>query len=400
MIERSHFVLKTVLEKEREGDSQWDVWLPEVLMAIRNVPSAATGFSPFQLLFGREARTPITALKERLTQQKPAPKDIVTYTTDLATKMLQTQEAMAAMDQKAKDKSKKYYDRKAVDDPLDVGEEVLYMSPTGTEGLTAKWEGPCRILSKHGDLTYLVENPRKGKPILRHRNFLKRKALHVDMAVVTATPDQEQLDGAYLEYWTNFSPGETTIEQLERARGMDDLPSDKKTELLQLLTNYRTTFSEVPGLAKVEPYKIVTGNSKPVAQYPRKLAYRWVDKVKEEIKSLEKLGIIEQSDSAWASPIVPVAKPDGSVRPCTDYKVLNQVTEPLIYPLPRMEEVLQDVATAKYLTTLDLAKGFLQIPVAKEDQAKTAFVTPHGKWQYSTLDYPLGCEMLQLTSKW
>ena len=134
---------------------------------------------------------------------------------------------------------------------------------------------------------------------------------------------------------------------------------------------------------------IKTGEARPVAQYPRRLAYHWVDKVKEETASLEKLGITATSSSPWSSPIVPVPKPDGSVRPCTDYKALNAITETVVYPLPRMEEVLQEVAGAQFITTMDLAKGFLQIPVAKEDQHKTAFVTPHGKWEYSRLPFGL-----------
>ena len=391
MVERVHFVLKTVLEKEREGDSQWDIWIPEVLMAIRCAPHRSTGFSPFQLLFGREARTPVTALREKMIQKKAAPKDIITYVTEMVTKMWETMEVVKAADSKSKDKSKIYYDRSTREDPLSEGEQVLYMSPMGTEGLTAKWEGPCKVLRKVGDLTYLIESPGRGKPIVRHRNFLKRFTLHVDMnTVITAAPDEDELDLAQLEYWTHLTAEEgTTDQELAEAKGMDTLQQDQKVELLQLLKKYRTSFSEVPGLAQVEPFTIKTGEARPVAQYPRRLAYHWVDKVKEETASLEKLGITATSSSPWSSPIVPVPKPDGSVRPCTDYKALNAITETVVYPLPRMEEVLQEVAGAQFITTMDLAKGFLQIPVAKEDQHKTAFVTPHGKWEYSRLPFGL-----------
>jgi hypothetical protein len=342
-------------------------------------------------LFGREARTPVTALSEKMIQKKAAPKDIITYTTEMVTKMWETMEVVKEADSKSKEKSKTYYDRSTRDDSLSEGEQVLYMSPTGTDGLTAKWEGPCKVLRKVGDLTYLIESPTGRKPIVRHRNFLKRFTLHVDMnTVITAAPDEEELDLAQLEYWTNLSAQEgTTEQQLLAAKGMNSLPQNQKTELMQLLKKYKTTFSEVPGLAKVEPFTIKTGDAQPVAQYPRRLAYHWVDKVKEETASLEKLGITATSSSPWSSPIVPVPKPDGTVRPCTDYKALNAITETVVYPLPRMEEVLQEVAGARYITTMDLAKGFLQIPVAKEDQHKTAFVTPHGKWEYSRLPFGL-----------
>ena len=113
MLERMHYVLKTVLKKEREGDTQWDQWLPEMF-------SQAMGFSPFEHLFGREARTPITALK--MVQQQSAPADMITYTTELASKMLQTQEVVEELDKKAKNASKRAYDKKAQEDPLAVGE--------------------------------------------------------------------------------------------------------------------------------------------------------------------------------------------------------------------------------------------------------------------------------------
>jgi len=71
-------------EKVREGDAQWDTWLPEVL----------TGFPPFELMFGREARSPVKALRETMTRELTAPKLIVAYLTDLVHKMEVAQETV------------------------------------------------------------------------------------------------------------------------------------------------------------------------------------------------------------------------------------------------------------------------------------------------------------------
>jgi hypothetical protein len=75
------------------------------------------------------------------------------------------------------------------------------------------------------------------------------------------------------------------------------------------------------------------------------------------------LGVIEETDSAYASPIVVVAKPNGDVRVCTDYRSLNKITEFDPYPIPQIEQILDEVAQAKFITTLDLTKGFYQVPL-------------------------------------
>lgn len=83
-------------------------------------------------------------------------------------------------------------------------------------------------------------------------------------------------------------------------------------------------------------------------------------------------GIIEPSVSAWTSPLVPVNKKDGSLRLCVDYRKLNTVTEDDRYPMPRVDELLEKLGRSAYISTLDLTKGYYQVPVSQEDQAKTA----------------------------
>ena len=88
-------------------------------------------------------------------------------------------------------------------------------------------------------------------------------------------------------------------------------------------------------------------------------------------------GVIELSNSPWSSPVVK----DGSLRFCVDYRELNRVTRKDTFPLPRVDDPLDQVGQSKYFTTLDLASGYWQIQVAPSSQEKTAFVTPHGLFQ-------------------
>ena len=73
------------------------------------------------------------------------------------------------------------------------------------------------------------------------------------------------------------------------------------------------------------------------------------------------LGVIEESNSDWSSPIVLVPKPDGSWRFCNDFRRLNQITKFDTYPMPRIDELIDRLGTARYMTTLDLTKGYWQI---------------------------------------
>ena len=113
------------------------------------------------------------------------------------------------------------------------------------------------------------------------------------------------------------------------------------------------------------------------------------EKVLEELEGMERDGIIEKSESEWTSPLVVVTKKDGGIRLCVDYRKLNQVTKFDAYPMPRVEELLDEIGNAQFISTLDLAKGYWQVPVSKEDREKTVFVSPKGLYQFITMPFGL-----------
>ena len=101
------------------------------------------------------------------------------------------------------------------------------------------------------------------------------------------------------------------------------------------------------------------------------------------------LRVIEESQSAWSSPVVLVPKPDGSFSFCNDFRRLDEVSEFDAYPMPRVDELIERLGPARYLATLDLSKGYWQVPLTKTAWEKTAFATPGGliSARYS----PLAC---------
>ena len=99
--------------------------------------------------------------------------------------------------------------------------------------------------------------------------------------------------------------------------------------------------------------------------------------------------MIECSQSPWSSPIVLVKKKDGSTRFCVDFWKVNAVTRKDVQPLPRIDDTLDVLGSARWFSTLDLASGYWQVEVSPEDREKTAFVTPYGLFQFCVMSFGL-----------
>ena len=109
----------------------------------------------------------------------------------------------------------------------------------------------------------------------------------------------------------------------------------------------------------------------------------------EEVEQLLSEGLIKPSKSPWASPVVLVPKKDGTIRLCMDFRRINTVTKTDPYPMSRIEDLIDGLANAQFVSTLDLTKGYWQVPMAKSSIPKTAFQTQFGKYQFNVMPFGL-----------
>ncbi|XP_038062329.1 uncharacterized protein LOC119732798 [Patiria miniata] len=170
------------------------------------------------------------------------------------------------------------------------------------------------------------------------------------------------------------------------------LSGEEKHQFQQLLQRYEEVFSKHDrdlGYTDTVKHTIHTGAAAPIRQRYRSLPPSQYQEVRKHIQELLEAGVVQESVSPWASPIVVVRKRDQSIRLCIDYRRLNAVTTKNSFPLPRIDESLQALGKAKYFSVLDLTSGYYQVAMAKEDMEKTAFVTPFGLWEYTRMPFGL-----------
>lgn len=100
----------------------------------------------------------------------------------------------------------------------------------------------------------------------------------------------------------------------------------------------------------------------------------------QKVREMLKLGVIEPAHSAWQSHIILVPKPDGSIRFCVDYREVNKLTT--FDTMSRADILIGQLGQTRYLSAIDLTKGYWQVPVETQDREKTTFTSPNGLFQF------------------
>ena len=113
--------------------------------------------------------------------------------------------------------------------------------------------------------------------------------------------------------------------------------------------------------------------------------HAYKEEIPKELQEMKEAGIVEPSDSEWSAPMVIARKKDGTIRICIDFRKLNQHTKFDACPMPRIDDLLDAIGKADFITSLDLAKGYWQVPMAEEYKTKTAFMSPIGLYHFTVM---------------
>lgn len=133
-----------------------------------------------------------------------------------------------------------------------------------------------------------------------------------------------------------------------------ELTGDQMQELKAVLQEYSDTLRSSPGRTTLTEHNIDVSTAPPIRLPPYRLPHAYHDSVRAERQDMERSGVIEPSSSEWSSPLVLVKKKVGSLRFCMDYRCLNTVARYDAYPMPRVDELIDQFGNAKYITGLSI----------------------------------------------
>jgi hypothetical protein len=143
------------------------------------------------------------------------------------------------------------------------------------------------------------------------------------------------------------------------------------------------------GCSNLVQMKLKLTTQKPVYRQPYRLSHCEQNIVKTKVDELLDAGIIKESESDYASPVILVKKKNGDSRLCIDYRALNAITIKDRYPLPNIDDQVSKLAGKRFFTSLDMAQSYHQLLIAPEDTHKTAFVTHQGHYEFTRIPFGL-----------
>ncbi|UYV78277.1 hypothetical protein LAZ67_16000751, partial [Cordylochernes scorpioides] len=331
----------------------WDEILPFVTHAYNTTIQETTGYSPFFLLFGRE---PMSLLDDDNIPIDSNMNDYDEYIENYLDKIARTRQVVINNTEKTQERMKRNYDKKHNERIYEPGHLVAVWTPVRKIGkcekLLRKYFGPYRILKKLSNVNYLIEpkdNPGQ-EPLIVHVSRLKPYFERIDEVT---HEDQKELNQLLKENQALFSQHETDIGRIA--------------------VQHKIHTIEHPPIS-CRPYR------RPLAEY---------DEIIRQVEELSKKGLIRESQSPWAFPVVLVSKKDGSQRMCIDYRKLNAITIDDKQPLPYIQDMFDRLHNAKYFTTLDIAWGYWHVEVHPDSVEKTAFITNDGHYEFLVMPFGL-----------
>ena len=429
--ERSHAVIKGILKKLCvEQPRQWHRYIDPLLFAIRTTENT-NGFTPFELLYGRLPHTHMSVLKDLWTGQDndPVTKTTYQYVLDLRNRIEETcllaQEQIAKTHLRNVQRLNKYAKLRI----LSPGDKVLVLSPKPKNKLDFIWKGPAEVIERRGVVNYRIKFD-SGTERTYHINMLKKfvsrqtdetnqsvrqdgKSEKTDCETRADIDDENNSDeneiSAAVMGLVECSDEENedqlpcksetsqmqlyNMHQTETWRDVQinpELSEEEQEKFRQLLIEFQDIFSDVPTQTHLITHKIKLKHDDPIHCKPYKIPVHMMDRVEKELDLMLKQGIIERSDSDYASPMVIVKKKNtDELRICVDFSRLNAIS--VVDPMPQAEpeDILAKLGNAQIFSTFDACKGFYAIPMDPDSKNYASFITPRDCYRFNSMPFGL-----------
>ncbi|GFV97202.1 retrovirus-related Pol polyprotein from transposon 17.6 [Trichonephila clavipes] len=325
----------------------------------------------------------------------------------------------------AKQKQKLWYDRRTVKRQFQLGELVLVIAPSRPNKLSVQWVGPGEIVQQLSETNYEVKIPEKDKTHVYHFNMLKpyhQREENINLLCINHLKHDEEEDIPSLELESERSGWSKIISDVQLNSKLSQI---QQGQLKELLYKYSNLFSNIPGCTDLAEHDIELESERAIVAKPYRMSPRQIEILKSEVNKMLELKIIEPGESDFTSPLtlqldrtdfsallerlrkwtariflpsrgrypvrglILVEAQRKEARPCIDYRRLNKVTRTQFFPLPNIEELLEKVSAAKYISILDLTRGYWQIPLSPRAQRYASFVTTFGTFKPLRLPFGL-----------
>ncbi|GKA28067.1 putative reverse transcriptase domain-containing protein, partial [Tanacetum coccineum] len=239
--------------------------------------------------------------------------------------------------------------------------------------ITASW-------SDHRDEKIVRVPIRKDTLIFQSEGSNQRKESRLN--IISCTKAQEYLSKGCDVFLAHITTKEAK-----------DKSEEKRLEDVPIVRDFPEVFPEdlsgIPPARQVEFQIDLVPGAAPVARAPYRLAPSEMKELAEQLQELSDKGFIRPSSSPWGAPVLFVKKKDGSFRMCIDYRELNKLTVKNRYPLPRIDDLFDQLQGSSVYSKIDLRSGYHQLRVRGEDIPKTAFRTRYGHYEFQVMPFGL-----------
>ncbi|GFU16415.1 retrovirus-related Pol polyprotein from transposon 412 [Trichonephila clavipes] len=305
-VERVHRTIKRVIKALCvESGEDWEEVLPLALFSLRTVAHESTGFSPTELVMGKNLRTPQTLVYEEWMEEGNTSQSVVEYILQLNNRLKRCQDIAITRMKECQLKRKTWYDRDAVERKFVEGDLVMVLATSKQNKLEVNWIGPGKVLSRISDTNYVIDLPgRRDRSTIYHVNLLKPYHRRPELVSLVVEEVSDDIEGdAEIPYPDKQCTKFDYHEILRESQLQLKLSPSQIDELKQVITKNKDVFSPDPGTTHLMRMEIELISDKPIKTKPYRMSPRQINILREEIKRLLELGVIEIGQSDYTSPL-------------------------------------------------------------------------------------------------